>query len=109
MLDYKDIITKHYALGMSGTKIAEPLKGSKSGGTDFLKAFRECPVLSYPLPEGITNYGIAELVYGKRSGFFISEPNLAKIILKDTPTEIVNPSSNLIISLISFATLSGEP
>ena len=67
MLDYKDIITKHYALGMSGTKIAESLKVSKSGVNDFLKAFRECPVLSYPLPEGITNYGIAELVYGKRS------------------------------------------
>ena len=30
MLDYKDIITKHYALGMSGTKIAESLKVSKS-------------------------------------------------------------------------------
>ena len=26
MLDYKDIITKHYALGMSGRKIAESLK-----------------------------------------------------------------------------------
>ena len=25
MLDYKDIITKHYALGMSGGKIAESL------------------------------------------------------------------------------------
>ena len=67
MLDYKDIITKHYALGMSGTKIAESLKVSKSGVNDFLKAFRECPVLSYPLPEGITNYGIAALVYGKRT------------------------------------------
>ena len=31
MLDYKDIITKHYALGMSGGKIAESLKVSKSG------------------------------------------------------------------------------
>ena len=59
MLDYKDIITKHYALGMSGRKIAESLKVSKSGVNDFLRAFQECPVLSYPLPEGITNYGIA--------------------------------------------------
>ena len=63
MLDYKDIITKHYALGMSGRKIAESLKVSKSGVNDFLRAFQECPVLSYPLPEGITNYGIAALVY----------------------------------------------
>ena len=67
MLDYKDIITKHYALGMSGRKIAESLKVSKSGVNDFLRAFQECPVLSYPLPEGITNYGIAALVYGKRT------------------------------------------
>ena len=49
MLDYKDIFTKHYALGMSGRKIAESLKVSKSGVNDFLRAFQECPVLSYPL------------------------------------------------------------
>ena len=54
MLDYKDIITKHYALGMSGTKIAESLKVSKSGVNDFLRAFKACPTLDYPLPEGIT-------------------------------------------------------
>ena len=49
MLDYKDIITKHYALGMSGRKIAESLKVCKSGVNDFPRAFQECPVLSYPL------------------------------------------------------------
>ena len=62
MLDYKDIITKHYALGMSGTKIAESLKVSKSGVNDFLRAFKACPTLDYPLPEGITNYGIASVL-----------------------------------------------
>ncbi len=67
MLNYKDIITKHYALGMSGTKIAEMLGASKSGVNDFLKAFQECPALSYPLPDGITNYGIATLVYGNKN------------------------------------------
>ena len=66
MLDYKDIITKHYALGMSGKAIAESLKVSVSGVNDFLRAFRNSPVLSYPLPEGITNYGIAALVYGEK-------------------------------------------
>ena len=63
MLDYKDIITEHYALGMSGAKIAESLKVSKSGVNDFLRAFKACPTLDYPLPEGITNYGIASAVY----------------------------------------------
>jgi len=68
MLDYKDIVTKHFALGMSGSKIAEYLKVSKSGVNDFLRAFKECEKIGYPLPEGITNYGIAEIVYGRATG-----------------------------------------
>jgi len=64
MLDYKDIITKHFALGMSGGQIAELLGVSKSGVNDFLRAFKMCKTLSYPLQQGITNYGIAAAVYG---------------------------------------------
>lgn len=64
MLDYKDIIIKHYALHMSGRQIVSALGVSKSGVNDFLSAFEKCNTLQYPLPEGITNYGIAELVYG---------------------------------------------
>ena len=41
---------------------------SKSGVYDFLNAFDKCDKLSYPLPEGITNYGIHELVYGHAPG-----------------------------------------
>ena len=63
MLDYKDIITKHFALGMSGAQIAESLGVSKSGVNDFLRAIKACKTLSYPLPKGITNYGIAAAVY----------------------------------------------
>ena len=68
MLDYKDIITKYYALGMSGGQIAEEIKVSKSGVNGVLRAFKECKTLGYPLPQGITNYGIAEAVYGKSPG-----------------------------------------
>ena len=68
MLDYKTIIIKRYALNMSGTQIAKDLGCSKSGVNDFLKRFEECKALSFPLPDGITNYGIAELVYGRVSG-----------------------------------------
>ena len=67
---YVGLQRHHYetlCLGQSGRKIAESLNVSKSGVNDFLRAFQECPVLSYPLPEGITNYGIATLVYGKRT------------------------------------------
>ncbi len=67
MLDYKDIIIKHYALHMSGRQIASALGVSKSGVNEFLNAFDKCTTLQYPLPEGITNYGIAELVYGNHS------------------------------------------
>ena len=66
MLDYKDIIIKHYALHMSGRKIAEVIGASKSGVNDFLKAFERCESLSYPLPSGITNYGIAAVVYPRK-------------------------------------------
>ncbi len=56
MLDYKDIIIKHYGLGLSGWEIAKPLCVSKSVGNDFLTAFKKCGTLSFPLPEGST-YG----------------------------------------------------
>lgn len=68
MLDYKAIIIKHYALNMSGRQIAAALGVSKSGVNEFLNAFDRCNTLQYPLPEGITNYGIAELVYGSVKG-----------------------------------------
>lgn len=67
MLDYKDIIIRRYAFGYSGADIATQLKCSKSGVYDFLSAFEKSD-LSYPLPEGITNYGIYELVYGHVPG-----------------------------------------
>ena len=67
-LDYKDIIIKHYALSMSGSEIARQTGFSKSGVNDFLRAFKKCEDLSYPLPAGITNYGIALKVYGSVLG-----------------------------------------
>lgn len=65
MLDYKDIITKHLGLGMSGRQIAKDLGVSKSGVNEVLVAFKRCESLSFPLPEGITNYGIAAQIYGE--------------------------------------------
>lgn len=67
-LDYKDIIIKHYALSMSGSEIARQAGFIKSGVNDFLRAFKKCKDLSYPLPAGITNYGIALKVYGAVPG-----------------------------------------
>lgn len=67
-LDYKDIIIKHYALSLSGSEIARQTGASKSGVNDFLRAFKKCQELQYPLPAGITNYGIAMIVYGSVPG-----------------------------------------
>lgn len=68
MLDYKDIITKRYALGMNGGQIAAALGVSKSGVNDFLRRFEASEAIRFPLPEGITNYGIAAAVYGEKPG-----------------------------------------
>ncbi len=68
MLDYKDILTKHYVLHLSSREISRQSDVSKSGVNDFLKAFRECKDLDYPLPPGITNAGIAMKVYGRVPG-----------------------------------------
>ena len=68
MLDYKDIITKHFVLGLPGAEIARQMNTSKSGVNDFLRAFKASGRISFPLPEGITNYGIHELVYGHAPG-----------------------------------------
>ena len=41
------------------------------------------------------------------SGFFMSEPSFAKILLKLTPMETVSPTSSFTVVLISLAISSG--
>ena len=60
MLDYKSIIIKRYALGMSYKALAEKFGVSKSGINDFNRAFEKREKLSFPPSEGITNYAIHE-------------------------------------------------
>ena len=48
MLDYKDIIVKHFGLGMSGRQIAREFGISKSGVNDVLGAFKRCESLDFP-------------------------------------------------------------
>ena len=62
MLDYKLSLSLTMPC-MSGRQIAAAIGATRVN--DFLKAFEQCESLSYPLPAGITNYGIAELVYGR--------------------------------------------
>jgi len=37
MIDYKDIVIKRYAIGLSGREIASVLGASKSGVNEFLR------------------------------------------------------------------------
>ena len=69
MLDYKTILTLRYSAGLSGSEIARRIdNASKTGVNDFLRAFERSERISFPLPEGITNYGIYQLVYGHDPG-----------------------------------------
>ena len=55
MLDYKDILNKHFVLRLSAREISRQTGVSKSGILKFLQAFEKCEDLDYPLPPGITN------------------------------------------------------
>ena len=59
-MDYKRVLVLHYTNGMSGREIAEATGDGKTTVNEFLKRFRECEELSYPLSEEVTNEFIAE-------------------------------------------------
>ena len=67
MLDYKDILTKHYALHLSSREISRKCNVSESGINTFLEKFRAYEDLDYPFRLGINNAWIAKLVYAKNS------------------------------------------
>ena len=58
-MDYKRVLVLRFTNGMSSREIAEATGDGKSTINDFLKRFRECGVLTYPLPEDVTNEFIA--------------------------------------------------
>ena len=64
-MDYKRVLVLHFTNGMSSREIAETTGDGKTTINEFLKRFRECGVLKYPLPEDVTNEFIGELLYRK--------------------------------------------
>ena len=94
-LDYKDIIIKHYALSMSGSEIARQTGFSKSGVNDFLRAFKKCEDLSYPLPAGVPvadgyKKGLSKQV-SKRKVF---TKEVLSRVLQDELREVTNKEVN---------------
>lgn len=64
-MDYKRVLLLHFTNGMSSREIAETTGVGKTTVNEFLKRFRECRELSYPLPEEVTNEFIENLLYQK--------------------------------------------
>ena len=67
-MDYKKVLRLHYVNNLSGREIADSCGDcSKSAVNEFLRRFRECQELSYPLKEDVTKEYIESLLY-KKSG-----------------------------------------
>ena len=62
---YKRVLILHFTNGMSGREIADTTGDKKTTVNEFLKRFRECEELSYPLSEDVTNEFIAGCLYKK--------------------------------------------
>ena len=64
-MDYKRVLMLRFTNGMSRREIAETTGDGKTTVNEFLKRFRECTELSYPLPEEVTNEFIEGILYRK--------------------------------------------
>ena len=82
-MDYKRVLVLHYTNGRSGREIAEATGDGKTTVNEFLKRFRECEELSYPLSEEVTNEFIAERLYRKAG-----KPAAAELYRDFDPEEV---------------------
>ena len=64
-MDYKRVLILHFTNGMSSREIAEVTGNGKTTINEFLKRFRECGELSYPLSADVTNEFIGDCLYKK--------------------------------------------
>ena len=55
-MDYKRVLKLHFENGYSGRTIAKNTgEGQRTAINEFLKRFKECEELSWPLSEEVTN------------------------------------------------------
>ena len=54
-MDYTRVLILHFTNGMSSREISETTGDGKTTVNEFLKRFRGCEELSYPLTEEVTN------------------------------------------------------
>lgn len=72
-MDYKRVLILRFTNGMSSREIAETTGDGKTTINEFLKRFRECEELSYPLSEEVTNEFIANCLYKKAGNLVNSD------------------------------------
>ena len=72
-MDYKRVLLLHFTNGLSSRDIAEATGAGKTTINEFLKRFRACRELSYPLPEDVTNEFIENLLYQKAGNLVRSD------------------------------------
>lgn len=82
-MDYKKVLRLHYVNHLSGREIADTSGCSKTSVNEFLKRFRACDSLNYPLKEDVTNEFIDHLLY-KKSG-----PSSEQLLYRDFDKESV--------------------
>ena len=73
-MDYRKVLMLHYTNGMSSREISQTTGDGKTTVNEFLKRFRECEGLSYPLSSEVTNESLHELLYQKTG--VSSDPDL---------------------------------
>ena len=86
-MDYKRVLILHFTSGMSSREIATVTGDGKSAVSEFLKRFRECEELSYPLPEEVTNEFIGGCLY-KKAGNLVNahcKPQLFFLLCPEVP------------------------
>lgn len=64
-MDYKKVLKLHHINKFSSREIARSCDCSKTTVNDFLRRFRDCSELSYPLPPDMTNEALEKLLYKK--------------------------------------------
>lgn len=65
IMDYKKVLRLHFINKLSSRAIAANCGCGKTSVNEFIKRFNESDELTYPLPEGVTNEYIQELLYEK--------------------------------------------
>jgi len=65
-MDYKRVLKLSYENGFSCRGIANSTGDGKTAISDFLKRFKECEELNWPLSEEVTNEYIEALLYKKK-------------------------------------------